>query len=102
MRSGKPIAAICHGPLILIEANAVKGRRMTSYPSIQIWQKAYVMERERFDGTDVLIFSLAVASSYHGKNCYSALVLTGVFSYRIWSFLRSSIRRNEKSSRETC
>jgi protease I len=35
VRSGKPIAAICHGPLTLIEANAVKGRRMTSYPSIQ-------------------------------------------------------------------
>jgi protease I len=35
VRSGKPIAAICHGPLTLIEAGAVKGRRMTSYPSIQ-------------------------------------------------------------------
>jgi deglycase len=35
VRSGKPIAAICHGPLTLIEADAVKGRRMTSYPSIQ-------------------------------------------------------------------
>lgn len=29
------IAAICHGPLTLIEAGAVKGRRMISYPSIQ-------------------------------------------------------------------
>jgi protease I len=35
VRSGKPIAAICHGPLTLIEADAVKGRRMTSYPSIE-------------------------------------------------------------------
>lgn len=35
VRSGKPIAAICHGPLTLIEADAVKGRRMTSYPSIK-------------------------------------------------------------------
>jgi protease I len=35
VRSRKPITAICHGPLTLIEANAVKGRRMTSYPSIQ-------------------------------------------------------------------
>ena len=35
VRSGKPIAAICHGPLTLIEANAVKGRRLTSYPSLQ-------------------------------------------------------------------
>lgn len=35
VRSGKPIAAICHGPLTLIEANGVKGRRMTSFPSIK-------------------------------------------------------------------
>lgn len=33
--SGKPVAAICHGPWTLIEANAVRGRRMTSYPSIK-------------------------------------------------------------------
>jgi protease I len=32
---GKPIAAICHGPWTLIEAGAVKSRRMTSYPSIK-------------------------------------------------------------------
>jgi protease I len=33
--SGKPIASICHGPWTLIEANAVRGRKMTSYPSIK-------------------------------------------------------------------
>lgn len=33
--SGKPVAAICHGPWTLIDAGCVKGRRMTSYPSIQ-------------------------------------------------------------------
>jgi protease I len=33
--SGKPIASICHGPWTLIEAGAVKGRRMTSWPSLQ-------------------------------------------------------------------
>ncbi len=31
----KPIAAICHGPWTLIEAGAVRGRRMTSYPSLR-------------------------------------------------------------------
>jgi deglycase len=31
----KPIAAICHGPWPLIEAGAVKGKRMTSWPSLQ-------------------------------------------------------------------
>lgn len=33
--SGKPVAAICHGPWTLIEAGAVKGRRMTSWRSIK-------------------------------------------------------------------
>ena len=35
VNSGKPIGAICHGPWTLIEAGAVKGRRLTSYPSIK-------------------------------------------------------------------
>ncbi|XVX21379.1 type 1 glutamine amidotransferase domain-containing protein [Actinomycetota bacterium] len=33
--SGKPIAAICHAPWTLVEADVVRGRRLTSYPSIQ-------------------------------------------------------------------
>ncbi len=33
--AGKPIAAICHGPWTLIDAGVVKGREMTSYPSIK-------------------------------------------------------------------
>jgi protease I len=33
--TGKPIAAICHGPWTLIEAGAVQGRTMTSWPSLQ-------------------------------------------------------------------
>src|SRR5690606_4725371 len=35
IKSGKPIAAICHGPQILIETGLLKGRKMTSYPSIR-------------------------------------------------------------------
>ena len=31
----KPIAAICHGPWTLIEADAARGRRMTSWPSLK-------------------------------------------------------------------
>jgi len=31
----KPVAAICHGPWTLIEAEAVKGRNVTSWPSLQ-------------------------------------------------------------------
>jgi len=33
--SGKPIAAICHGPQLLIEAEAVRGRTLTSWPSVR-------------------------------------------------------------------
>lgn len=33
--AGKPIAAICHGPWTLIEADAVRGRKMTSWPSLK-------------------------------------------------------------------
>jgi protease I len=33
--SGKPIAAICHGPWTLIDAGLVHGKRMTSWPSLR-------------------------------------------------------------------
>jgi protease I len=32
---GKPVAAICHGPWTLVEADVVRGRRLTSWPSLQ-------------------------------------------------------------------
>jgi protease I len=32
---GKPIAAICHAPWMLAEADIVRGRRLTSYPSLK-------------------------------------------------------------------
>lgn len=33
--AGKPVAAICHGPWTLIDAGVVKGRKLTSWPSLQ-------------------------------------------------------------------
>ena len=33
--AGKPVAAICHGPWTLIEADAVRGHTMTSWPSLK-------------------------------------------------------------------
>ena len=33
--SGQPLAAICHGPQLLIEADVVRGRTLTSWPSIR-------------------------------------------------------------------
>ncbi len=34
-RAGKPIAAICHGPWLLVEADLVRGRTLTGWPSIR-------------------------------------------------------------------
>ncbi len=34
-RAGKPVGAICHGPWTLVEADLVRGRTLTSYPSIR-------------------------------------------------------------------
>jgi len=51
VQSGKPIAAICHGPWTLIEADGVRGRRVTSWPSLKtdlrnagaMWQDSEVV-----------------------------------------------------------
>ena len=32
--AGKPLAAICHGPWLLVSAGVVDGRRLTSWPSL--------------------------------------------------------------------
>ncbi len=34
-KSGKPVGAICHGPVLLVEADLVRERTLTSYPSIR-------------------------------------------------------------------
>jgi protease I len=34
-KHSKPVAAICHGPVILIDAGVLKGRTVTSYPAIR-------------------------------------------------------------------
>ena len=33
--AGKPVAAICHGPWVLVEAGVVRDRRVTSWPTVQ-------------------------------------------------------------------
>lgn len=35
VEAGKPVGVICHGAWILVEADAVRGRRLTSYPSLR-------------------------------------------------------------------
>src|SRR5260221_11038728 len=36
MEAGKPVAAICHGPQLLISANTLRGRTLTCWPSIAV------------------------------------------------------------------
>ncbi len=51
VKQGKPVAAICHGPWLLAEADVVQGRKLTSYSSIKTdminagadWQDAEVV-----------------------------------------------------------
>lgn len=48
-RAGKPVAAICHGPWLLAEADAIRGRTVTSWPSIRTDLRnagAIVVDRE--------------------------------------------------------
>src|SRR5207245_9858538 len=33
--ASKPVAAICHGPWMIVEADKARGRRMTSWPSVR-------------------------------------------------------------------
>jgi protease I len=33
--AGKPVAEICHGPWMLVEADVVRGRKVTSWPTLQ-------------------------------------------------------------------
>ena len=72
MDSGKPVAAICHGPQLLISADALRGRTLTCWPSIAIDVKnaggLYVDKPVVIDGNlitsrrpdDVPVFSEAI------------------------------------------
>ena len=60
---GKPVAVICHGPWTLVEADVVRGRTMTSWPSVKTdlvnaganWVDDEVVECSR--GTNTLVSS---------------------------------------------
>lgn len=36
LANGKPVAVICHGPWLLVSADLVRGRRLTSFPSLAV------------------------------------------------------------------
>ncbi|HEY1538592.1 MAG TPA: DJ-1/PfpI family protein, partial [Solirubrobacteraceae bacterium] len=35
VEAGKPVGVICHGPWTLVEADVVRGRRLTSWPTVR-------------------------------------------------------------------
>src|SRR3546814_1754870 len=47
LETNKPLAVICHGPQTMIETGMLKGRTMTSYPSIKTDQIGRASCRER-------------------------------------------------------
>lgn len=73
MATGRPVGAICHGPLLLLAAGAVRRRKLTSWPGIRqalerggaVWIDAAIV----IDGTlitsrkpaDAEVFAAAVA-----------------------------------------
>jgi len=78
MLSDKPVAAICHGPWLLVEANAVAGRTLTSWPSLQTdirnaggnWVDSPVQEDERLVTSrkpdDIPQFNEAILRTFAG------------------------------------
>ena len=77
VESGKPVAAICHAPWTLIEADVVRGRRLTSWPSLQTDLRnagaEWVDERVVTDGNlitsrkpdDIPVFNSALLDAVH-------------------------------------
>jgi deglycase len=83
MDAGKPVAAICHGPQLLISANALRGRTLTCWPSIAIDVKnaggLYVDKPVVEDGNlitsrkpdDVPVFSAAIIRALESRSTSS-------------------------------
>jgi protease I len=77
VNSGKPVAAICHAPWMLIEADVVRGRQLTSWPSLQTDLRnagaEWLDERVVTDGNlitsrkpdDIPVFNSALLDAIH-------------------------------------
>lgn len=102
--SGKPIASICHGQLILAAADAVKGRKCTAYPPVKPvlmaagahWVEPETMAACVIDGNIITgatyeghpefirLFVKALGGTITGVSGQKILFLCGVSSYLIW------------------
>jgi protease I len=79
MLAEKPVAAICHGPWLLVEANAVSGRTLTSWPSLKTdirnaggqWVDQQVQVDDRLVTSrkpdDIPAFSAAMVKTFSNK-----------------------------------
>lgn len=81
--SGKPVAAICHGPWTLVEADVVRGKQLTSWPSLQTdirnaggdWQDREVVVCDRNGWTlvssrkpdDLPAFNRELVAAFHAS-----------------------------------
>lgn len=59
MKEGKPVAAICHGPQVLIRAGVLGGRRATSYESVR---KEMETAEVRYEDREVVVDKNLVTS----------------------------------------
>jgi protease I len=79
MLADKPVAAICHGPWLLVEAGALQGRRLTSWPSLQTdirnaggeWVDDTVVVDDRLvtsrKPADIPAFNAAIVREFAGR-----------------------------------
>jgi protease I len=79
---GKPVAAICHGPWLLVEAGVVRGRTVTSWPSIKTdlknaganWVDQEVVSEEGLVTSrkpdDIPAFNRAMIERFHGAGVF--------------------------------
>lgn len=78
-KARKPVAAICHGPQLLIEADVLKGRRITSFPSVKTdlrnagarWvDRKVVVDRDLITSrkpADIPAFNFEMLKAFGGK-----------------------------------